>query len=74
MQLLLVAQEQVTASKAPCAFGTLEWFLLGVRPLMSLEMLQAGERALASAADVGARFIGLGRREGSGGLGVDHDG
>lgn len=73
MQLLLMPQEQIAASKAPGALWTLEWFFFGVGSLVALQVLQTGKGALASAADVGSRFVSLGRWEGCGGFRVDHD-
>lgn len=75
MELLLVAQEQVAPGKTSCAFGALERLLLGMRPLMSFQMLEPGERALAGCTNVRARLVGLGGREiGSWDLGcVDRD-
>lgn len=74
VQLLLVSQQQITASKAPRALGTLKRLFLGVGTLVAFQVLEAGEGTLTSAADVGTRLVGLGRREGGRCLGVDHDG
>jgi hypothetical protein len=74
MQLLLVAEKQVTTGEATGAFGALERLLFCMRPLVALEMLQTSERPLAGAADMGTRLVGLGRGEGGRSLGVDHDG
>lgn len=63
MKLLLVAEQQISASEAACAFGTLEWFLLCVGSFMSLQMLQSCERPHASGADMWARFVCLWGRE-----------
>lgn len=74
MKFLLVPQEQITASKAPRALGAFERLLLGMRPLVALQMFQTSKRALAGAANVWARLVRLGRRESGGRLGVDGDG
>ncbi len=66
VKLLLVAQQQVPTSKASCALGTLKGLLLGVRAFVPLQMLEAGEGALAGSADMRTRLVGLGRRKGRG--------
>lgn len=66
MELLLVAQQQVSAGKASAALGALEGLLLGVGALVTLQMLEAGEGALTGGADMRTGLIGLGQREGGG--------
>ena len=76
MQLLLMAQKQVSPGEAARALWAFEGLLLGVGALMALQMLQTGEGALACAAYVWARLVGLGRGKGRvcGGGGVGFDG
>lgn len=61
MQLLLVPQQQITSSKASCAVGAFERFLLGVRALMTLQVLQSRKRATASSTNMRPRLVCLGR-------------
>lgn len=75
VELLLVTQKQIPSGKASRALGAFKRLLFGVRSLVAFQMFQSGEGALASAADVWARLVGLGRREiGVRRLGVDGDG
>jgi len=62
MELLLMTQEEVAAGEASRAFRALEGLLFGVRPFVTLEVLQSCERALAGLADVRSRLVGLGSR------------
>jgi hypothetical protein len=62
MQLLLVAQKQISPGETSGAIGALKGFLLGVRALMALQMLEAGKRAGACCADVRPRLLCLWRR------------
>jgi len=65
VQVLPVAKQQVAATEASRALRTLKGFLLGVRALVPVQMLQAGKGALASRADVCSRLVGIfGRRNG----------
>lgn len=66
MELLLVAQQQVSAGKASRALGALEGLLLGVGALVTLQMLETCEGPLAGGADMRSGLIGLGQREGAG--------
>lgn len=43
VKLLLVSQEQISPSKASCAFRALERFLLGVGTFMTFQMFQSGK-------------------------------
>ncbi len=43
VELLLMAQQQIATRKTPCALGTLEGLLLGMRSLMAFQVLEAGE-------------------------------
>ncbi len=72
MQLLLVSQEQVSASKTSLTLGTLKWLFFGVRALVSLQMFEASEGTLAGRANVGSWLIGFWRgKAGRCRLGVD---
>ena len=62
MKLLLVPEEQVPPGKTSRTFWAFEWFLLGMRPFMTLEMLEASKGAMASQTNVRSRFIRLGSR------------
>ena len=66
MQFLLVSQQQVTARKTPLALRALKRLLLGVRALVSLQMLQARERPRACCADVRPWLVGFWRGKGRG--------
>lgn len=59
MKLLLVPEQKITAGKASCAFWALEWLLLRMGALMSLQMLKSRKGALAGTADMRSRLIGL---------------
>lgn len=61
VQLLLVPQQQVSPREASRTLWTLEWLLFGVRPLMSLQVLQSRERSPACSTDVRAWLVRLGR-------------
>lgn len=76
VQFLLVTKQQVAAGKASRALGALKRLFLCVRALMALQVLEAGEGALASRADMRARLVGLwGRKVGrSLGCGIDSNG
>jgi hypothetical protein len=39
VQLLLMAQQQISACETSCAFGTFKWLFLGVRTFMPFEVL-----------------------------------
>jgi hypothetical protein len=73
MELLLVTQQEISAGEASRALGTFEGLFLGVRPLVSFQVLQSGKGALAGCADVRARLVGFRRREIGRCLGVDGD-
>jgi len=62
VQFLLVAQKQISAGKAAGAFGAFKGLLLGVGAFVALQMLQTCERAAASGAYMGPRFLGFDRR------------
>ena len=67
VELLLMAEQEIAPSKAPSAFGAFERLLLCVGPLVTLQVLEAGERALTGVADMRSRFVGLrGRQAGLG--------
>lgn len=70
MQLLLVPQKEITSGKASLAFGTLKRLLLGVGPLVALQMLQSGEGALASSAYMWPGLVCLRRRKLIRGFGI----
>lgn len=70
MQLLLMAEEEIPAHKAAGAIGAFERLLLRMRALMALEVLQSGEGAVASGADMGPRLVCLGTRDVSIGAGL----
>lgn len=59
MQLLLMPQEEIPPGKAPCALGTLERLLLGVGPLVPLQMLQPGKGSRASCTHMGTGLVCL---------------
>lgn len=63
MKLLLMAEEKVTTSKATSTVGTLKGFLLGVRPLVALQVFQPGKRPATSCADMRSWLIRLGGRD-----------
>lgn len=63
MELLLMSEEKVSSSEAASAFGTFERLLLGMRPLMALQMFQASKGAHASCAYMGPRLIRLWGRQ-----------
>ena len=64
MQLLLMPQEQIAPRKTARALGALERLLLCVRALVSFQMFEASERALAGGADMWPWFVCLWWREG----------
>lgn len=70
MELLLVAQEQISPREAARALGAFERLLLCVRALVALQMLEPRKRARACRADVWPRLVGLGWGESSRSLGV----
>jgi hypothetical protein len=76
VQLLLVAKQQITASKASGALGAFERLLLSVGTLVALEVLEASKGALAGLTNVGPWLIGLWRGKGGRRLcsSVDGDG
>ncbi len=74
VQLLLMAQQQIAASKAPRTLRTLKRLFLGMRSLVAFQMLEPCKGALAGTANVGTRLVGLGRRKVGWRLGVNHDG
>ena len=41
MQLLLMSKQEVASGEAPSALWALEWLFFGVRPLMSLQVLES---------------------------------
>lgn len=72
MELLLVAQEQISTGEASRALGAFEGLLLGVGPLMAFQMFQSCKRAMAGRADMRARLVSLGWRHDGGGLRCVH--
>jgi hypothetical protein len=61
MQLLLMPQQQITASEASCAIGAFKGLFLGVRALMTFQVLQSREGATASGTDMRPWLVCLGR-------------
>lgn len=61
MQLLLMPEQQITTSEASCAIGAFKGLLLGVRALMTLQVLQSRKGATAGGTDMGPRLVCLGR-------------
>jgi hypothetical protein len=61
MQLLLMPEQQITTSKASCAIGAFKGLLLGVRALMTLQVLQSRKGATAGSTDMRPGLVCLGR-------------
>lgn len=59
MQLLLVSEEQVSASETPGALVALERLLFRMGSLMTLQMFESGEASATFATDVWPGFVGL---------------
>jgi len=74
VQLLLVAQQEVSSRKASCALGALEELFLGMRTLVPLQVLQPSKGPLAGRANMRARLVGLRGREVGCGLRIDGNG
>lgn len=65
-----MSEQEIPSSKAPSALGTFERLLLGMRSLMSFQMLQSGEGTLASGAYMRSWLVSLWWWEVVGSLGL----